>query len=710
MSPTSDRSTGDSDPPRRSTRRMGASQPERDHAAPKSPSFEPLTPCIDDCCLPHNTDGSGRTESAVQSLLSLLRIPLILDSILRINNEGEQLSQGLRLALSVRSVPEQHRLRIFARSLSRNCDNLCEAGPSQANQEVDVGCRPNHERLDDGDARFQDDVALGCVIEAGSAAEPPAAPIKPAHIAENEEGDIALKERDEVPGSDPQQFADHDGVKQFTFQSADGRDPQPIHVEDVDERNEPTSDAFCTATFRPKTGIGEGKGASASVAGTTLVASSPNVVPSIEPMTPERTPSPSSLRGATLPRQTDDCEQGRLDLLDQAIDDFINDSHEQIRQFSTRGNSQETYKALFDSLGHGATEAGEDRTRWSDGSEWVSLLEAGHGERHKGTIRYALTAIAFARWHASQVQLVDGPTTAQKATQEVSARILGPKPEDDENKKGWERRRKKLSTHLARGRKWSRLVEELGSGILLKNAWRLAKSPESALNTLVRELPGSPEKMTVLRLLADQMTLLMETGRTNPDKFRYDLESEGLPFLDPGSSTGCVELDGLYEQVRNSITGDMLLVKGTDFKFGVDSLRRLGGTRWLNDEVILACLHLSDKLAFVRVGFSIPIHRQTRSLSTIPRPLERAAKQMAEWHCQAEARAALYASFRSSSTRATSASSRSTRGKGLFSITTRWAKEKTQTSRRRVKKSSLIFGMSKRERCGRMMGTAVVRW
>lgn len=99
------------------------------------------------------------------------------------------------------------------------------------------------------------------------------------------------------------------------------------------------------------------------------------------------------------------------------------------------------------------------------------------------------------------------------------------------------------------------------------------------MDTLVKELPGSPEKATVLRLLADQMILLMETGRTNPDKFRYDLKSEGLPFLDLCSSTGCVELDGLYEQVRDSITGDMLLVKGTEFRFGVDSLLRLGGTR-----------------------------------------------------------------------------------------------------------------------------------
>ena len=68
------------------------------------------------------------------------------------------------------------------------------------------------------------------------------------------------------------------------------------------------------------------------------------------------------------------------------------------------------------------------------------------------------------------MRLVDGAATTQKAAQEVSARILGSKPEDNENYKIWERRRKNLSTHLTRGQKWSRLVEELGYGVLLKDA------------------------------------------------------------------------------------------------------------------------------------------------------------------------------------------------------------------------------------------------
>ncbi|KAK7398666.1 hypothetical protein QQX98_011955 [Neonectria punicea] len=206
-----------------------------------------------------------------------------------------------------------------------------------------------------------------------------------------------------------------------------------------------------------------------SVADTTHVGNSQSAVPSIEPMTPKRTPEPVPLDG-TSPRQTDDCGRS-LNVLEQSIEEFVNESCQQVRQFSSSENSAETYKALFASLGN---EPYKDGTKWSDGSEWVSLVEAGHTERSKGSIRYALTATAFARWHASQVQLMECAehATGQKAAKAVSGRILGPKPEADKTKKElWERRRKNLSTHLARGRKWSRLMEELGSGVLLKNAW-----------------------------------------------------------------------------------------------------------------------------------------------------------------------------------------------------------------------------------------------
>lgn len=49
----------------------------------------------------------------------------------------------------------------------------------------------------------------------------------------------------------------------------------------------------------------------------------------------------------------------------------------------------------------------------------------------------------------SQVRLLDG-IDVRTAAKEVSARILGPKPKNDEGDKGWKQRRKSLAAHLSR--------------------------------------------------------------------------------------------------------------------------------------------------------------------------------------------------------------------------------------------------------------------
>lgn len=142
--------------------------------------------------------------------------------------------------------------------------------------------------------------------------------------------------------------------------------------------------------------------------------------------------------------------------------------------------------------------------------------------------------------------------------------------------------------------------------------------------------------MAVLRLLTSQVALFVKTGRTDQAKFRDDLGREGLAVSDPGLPTGDEEFDAFYNEVQKSGTSKDLLIKGVNFQFAKKSLERLATTRWLNDEVILACLHLADKLPFVRVGFSIPIHQQTRPHIPLRRPFQRARQQMAEWHSQVE--------------------------------------------------------------------------
>jgi hypothetical protein len=150
------------------------------------------------------------------------------------------------------------------------------------------------------------------------------------------------------------------------------------------------------------------------------------------------------------------------------------------------------------------------------------------------------------------------------------------------------------------------------------------------LNKLVEGLRKKPKKMAVLGLLQDQFKLLLTTGKTNPDRFFHGLANKGL-----WSSVTAIGLGDLCKQIQEHIPGDMLLVKDSGFTFSVGSLQTLSGREWLNVDVILACLHLSDKLPSVRVGFSVPIHGQK---GPIPRPFKRAAKRMAQWQQEAGGR------------------------------------------------------------------------
>ncbi|KAF4333070.1 hypothetical protein FBEOM_13126 [Fusarium beomiforme] len=276
-------------------------------------------------------------------------------------------------------------------------------------------------------------------------------------------------------------------------------------------------------------------------------------------------------------------QEPRLDLVSQSIEEFIRESQYEVSYFASAENSERTYELLLDLLDGDAvgTERREEEARWTDGAEWLSLLESGRKDRKKGTICYAITAIAFARWHATQMQLVRDDRTNQQASQQVSARILNSYSDNDISRR--EKQRKSLNTHLTRGRKWLR---------------KLAKSPESVVNEIIEVMPYDEKKLTVLRLLGGQMRLLLRTGKTNSDLFRNDLEKQGLASPRAVLTPCFTQL----QEIQDSVTGDELLVKDANYRFPVGSLRLLNGQQWVNQDVILACLHLSDRLPFIRVG------------------------------------------------------------------------------------------------------------
>lgn len=142
--------------------------------------------------------------------------------------------------------------------------------------------------------------------------------------------------------------------------------------------------------------------------------------------------------------------------------------------------------------------------------------------------------------------------------------------------------------------------------------------------------------MLVLRLLTKQMMLLIEGGKTSPDTFRDELQKGGLPTIDRDLILHPTTFATFRQNLQDSTSEDMLLIKGTNFQFPRCSLERLEGPHWFNDDLILACLHLADRLPFVRIGFSIPLHQSTRPSRTMKRPFERAAKQLEQWRSEVE--------------------------------------------------------------------------
>ncbi|KAI1406969.1 hypothetical protein F5Y13DRAFT_143154 [Hypoxylon sp. FL1857] len=318
--------------------------------------------------------------------------------------------------------------------------------------------------------------------------------------------------------------------------------------------------------------------------------------------------------------------QTAFPMVTQSFRDFARDSLEQVEQFKLPAEKENTYREIFAML----KRAHPDEVKWSDGSQWKALAEAGYQERQRGSIRYALTAIAFSRWHQDQVQFLHHPP--QIAAREISKRIIGVTPEGDSEKAAWERRRKGLTTHLTRGRKWARLVKDLGFGILFKNAWILAKSTESSLAELVSHPTGDSAKMCVLRLLEKQMDMLLEEGRTQPALLRQALEDHDMLSALPPHTPMSDEITRLQEEMRHSTPNSTLSVRGTNLRFDIDILSQLHDTEWFSEELIMLCLFLTDKSPHVRVGFSIPIHKQNRVREMMPQPFERAALQIKEWN------------------------------------------------------------------------------
>jgi hypothetical protein len=83
-------------------------------------------------------------------------------------------------------------------------------------------------------------------------------------------------------------------------------------------------------------------------------------------------------------------------LVTQSDIEFASKSLEQIKTFKAAGNSHNTYRDLYKSLQGNSTNR---KISYSDGFQWKDLVKSAFNNRQKSFILYAITAIAFCRWH-----------------------------------------------------------------------------------------------------------------------------------------------------------------------------------------------------------------------------------------------------------------------------------------------------------------------
>ena len=410
----------------------------------------------------------------------------ILSCVLQNTTEGQVLEDALGSALSQHSYAEVLRIRSFASSLCVACDRVCgafslpvgadkttgEVGDLFGNKPQNGGAHEDQAHKDEMDIDPQDNCnrthnGAHSSFESESCGNDTHSRVT-RHQACGEEtrvNEIVMnKSHDQTHGND----ARHPELNSKNRPMTAGEDP--IGAEGPGgNMNVVRSSESKNARWQRARGGGLRPAAvrkldEKSETDATHIDSQPSK--STNPsMGADTSPLPSAEKNS---RESPGALPSCLEQLHQNIDDFILDKSDLIRQFEESHASPETYKAIFCAIQTSPAEW-KPQQHWSNGLEWVALIEAANCEHHLGSLRYALAAIAFSRWHKTQVLLL-GSIHSRTAAAEINKRIYGHMPDDPEKARKWKRSRGRLGTHLSRGRKLSSLVAKLGFGILF-NAW-----------------------------------------------------------------------------------------------------------------------------------------------------------------------------------------------------------------------------------------------
>ncbi|KAJ6440931.1 DnaJ subfamily C member 21 [Purpureocillium lavendulum] len=292
--------------------------------------------------------------------------------------------------------------------------------------------------------------------------------------------------------------------------------------------------------------------------------------------------------------------------LDQSMDDFVDDCYDQIRRLNSPEVSQDTWVDLVSSM-----ESNQSQQRWTDGSEWQALATSGQGDKTR-TADHGIIA-------SRQIQCRAGClcTSARR-----KALRHGPSPSVGKEAQFFE--------HAART--WTE-VGSLGDRVYTRHSvgeLMLGKTSDTDLDRIIHDLHSDTSKKEVIRILQSQVHLLAKTGRTNETVFTSDLLCAGLshrnqiPEHNEKAESFCLA-------VQKSVGDAPLTVTHESIHLDPKTLGTLAPNTWLNADVIMACLMVSDRLPWVRVGISVPMHCGGMTLRTVRRPFEVAASKIDSW-------------------------------------------------------------------------------
>ncbi|TVY15624.1 hypothetical protein LARI1_G009016 [Lachnellula arida] len=324
-------------------------------------------------------------------------------------------------------------------------------------------------------------------------------------------------------------------------------------------------------------------------------------------------------------------------------------------------------------------------TTWS-ASMWINMLEAGHTRSKKVTILNMVVWMGASEWYdneleqAGKVQILTKRGTPRKRLATVvldkylkeaadTPAVTSPgKAASDDNKdpspnpagiqkRIFDNRRKRLNNIFHRGRTLCKLVQMTHLGILFNpDIWEYAKASKESLDKIAAPFQADPQKMDLLSVLDEQVELLAKEGRPDLSRLFDSLESHSIlpseEILQLRAEYGG-ERDLLLQScLDTAITGvvkgighvlgkhtlgddDTIMVNGTvELSCGI--FDRLCSRGWLNCWDIAAVLEMTDRPVFMRLGHSVPLHKNDEYGGVTPNsnPLRRWRRKIDEYRCE----------------------------------------------------------------------------